>query len=305
MKSGDVTRTRNDGAAGGPLDHFRALRPHQWIKNALVFVPLVAAHETGAGPWMAAAGLFAALSACASGTYVFNDLIDLPYDRAHPSKRHRPMAAGKTPLPRMAGIGAALVAAGLGLAWWVSPAAAPYLLLYLAMTCAYSLWLKRRVFLDVIALALLYGIRVLAGAAAASITPSPWLLAFSLFIFLALAIVKRQRELGQGSGSGRPAAAGRAYLVEDLPVMAALGAASSFASVVVLTLYIQSPVVYGRYDRPELLWLICPLLVYWLGRMTLLANRGVVDDDPVVFAMRDRTSWLTGAAILAVFAGAL
>ena len=301
-ESGAAEREANLSAqaGGSPLDYVRALRPHHWIKNVLVFVSLVAAHESDLETYLVAAGMFVALSACAAGTFLFNDLLDLAHDRRHPSKRDRPIAAGKTPPRRMAALGVALVTGGLAFAFGVSPAAVPFVFLYVMMTCVYSLYLKRRLFFDVIVLSLLYGVRVLAGAAAVSIMPSPWLLAFSLFAFLALAIVKRQTELA----AARSAPAGRAYVVEDLPLLAALGAASSFATVVVLALYIQSPEVSVRYGSPERLWLLCPLLIYWLGRLTLLANRGVVDDDPVVFAIRDRTSWLTGIVILAVFASA-
>ena len=288
-----------------PLDCLHALRPHQWVKNALVFIPLVTAHETAAGLYLACAVLFAALSACASGTYLFNDLLDLPHDRRHPEKRHRPMAAGKVPLLPMIGTGAVLVAVGLTAAFWLSAGAGLCVLLYLVVTLAYSLSLKRKVLIDVITLAGLYALRVLAGGVAVSVPLSPWFLAFFMFAFLALAVVKRQSELRALRESGQPAVGGRAYLADDLPVMAALGAASGFASVVVFALYVQSPELGERYARPELLWLICPLLIYWLGRMTLLANRGAVDADPVVFAMRDRTSWLTGLGILAAFAGAL
>ena len=297
------------GIGGGLRDWFRALRPHQWVKNMLVFAPLVAAHETDAGAYLVAAGVFAALSAAASGGYLLNDLLDLPHDRGHPAKRHRPMAAGKVPLLPMIGIGAALALGGLALAFRLSAAAGLWVLLYLAVTCAYSLSLKRKLFIDVVALAMLYAVRVLAGAAAVSVPLSPWLLAFLLFLFLALAIVKRQGEL---RGSNRSAAGGRAYLAEDLPIMAALGAASGFASVVILTLYIQSPETGERYARPEFLWLICPLLLHWLGRMALLAGReggnskrASGSEDPLVFALRDRTSWLTGLALLAAFAAGL
>ena len=299
------------GPGGGPLDRLRALRPHHWIKNVLVFVPLLAAHETDAGSYLVAAGVFAALSAAAGGAYVLNDLLDLPHDRRHPAKRHRPMAAGKAPLLPMIGTGAALAAGGLALAFALSTAAGLWVLAYLAATCAYSLSLKRETFLDVVTLALLYAVRVLAGAAAVSVPVSPWLLAFFLFLFLALAVVKRQGELRALREAGRSEAGGRGYLAEDHLVMAALGAASGFGSVVILTLYIQSPEAAERYARPELLWLICPLLLYWLGRMALLAGRGKEsgrmpgDDDPVVFALRDRTSWLTGLGVLAAFAAAL
>ena len=278
--------------AGSALDHVRAMRPHHWLKNLMVFVPLLADHGTDAGLYLRLLGVFAALSACASGTYLLNDVLDLPHDRRHRRKQHRPMAAGRTALPPTVGIGLALVATGLAAAFALSVAAGLGVLLYLAVTFAYSLWLKRKTFIDVMAIALLYAIRVLIGAAAVSVTPSPWLLAFSLFVFLAIAIAKRQTELAAGEGAD-----GRAYRAEDGPAMAALGAGSGFATVVVLTLYIQSPEVGTRYAQHELLWLVCPLLVHWLGRLTLLAARGEVDDDPLVFAMRDRTSWLTALAI--------
>ena len=288
------------GAGGTPFDYVRALRPHHWIKNLMVFVPLLADHGTDAGLYLRLLGVFAALSACASGTYLLNDVLDLPHDRRHGRKRHRPLAAGRTALLPSVGLGFGLVTAGLAAAFRLSVTAGYGVLLYLAATLAYSLWLKRKTFIDVIVLALLYAIRVLIGAAAVSVTPSPWLLAFSLFIFLAIAIAKRQTELAAGEGVD-----GRAYCAEDGPAMAALGAGSGFATVVVLTLYIQSPEVSARYAQHELLWLVCPLLVHWLGRLTLLAGRGAVHDDPVVFAMRDRTSWLTGIAIAAVVVAAL
>ena len=293
------------GVGGGPLDWFRALRPHQWIKNSLVFVPLVAAHETDPGLYLMVAGVFAALSACASGTYLLNDLLDLPHDRRHKLKRHRPMAAGKVPLLPMIGIGTMLATGGLALAFWLSATVGWYVLLYLIVTSIYSLSLKRKPFIDAVALAMLYAIRVLAGATAVSVPLSPWFLAFFIFIFLALAIAKRQSELQGLRETGQSAPSGRAYRADDIPVMAALGAASGVASVVVLALYINGPEVSERYARPELLWLACPLLIYWLGRMTLLANRGTVDDDPLVFAMGDPVSWLTGIGVLAVFAAAL
>ena len=290
-------------------DCFRALRPHQWVKNLLVFVPLVAAHRTDAGSWATAAGLFLALSACASSAYLFNDLIDLPHDRGHRSKRHRPMAAGTAPLLPMAGVGVALAAGGLAVAFLLSAEAGLCALLYLISTLAYSLWLKRKLFIDIVALAGLYDLRVLAGSVAVSVSLSAWFLAFFMFVFLALAAVKRQSELRalseSGSESGPRAPGGRAWTVEDLPALTALGASSSFAAAVVLALYIQSPETGELYALPEFLWLICPLLVYWLGRITLLANRGEVDDDPVVFAITDRTSWLVGLASLGVFVAAL
>ena len=287
-------------SGGAAVDYLRALRPHHWMKNLLVFVPLLADHETDAGLYLRVLGLFAALSACASGTYLLNDVLDLPHDRRHGRKRGRPLAAGRTRLLPSVGLGLALAAGGLAAAFRLSAPAGYGVALYLAATLAYSLWLKRRTFVDVLVIGALYALRVLTGAAAVSVVPSPWLLAFSLFAFLAVAIAKRQTELAAGEGGH-----GRAYRPEDGPAMAALGAGSGFATVVVLTLYIQSPAVSAGYARPELLWLVCPLLVHWLGRLTLLAGRGEMDDDPLVFALRDPTSWVTVFAIGAIGVAAL
>ncbi len=293
------------GIGGDPRDYLWALRPHQWVKNLLVFVPLAAAHETGAGPYLTGVGMFAALSACASGAYLLNDLLDLPHDRGHASKHRRPMAAGKVaPLPAM-GLGAVLAVGGLALAFELSWPGGLCVLLYLILTLVYSLSLKRKLFVDVVTLGLLYMVRVFAGGVAVSVTLSPWFLAFFMFVFFSLAIVKRQGELQRLCESGGTAVEGRGWHIEDLPVLTAFGVAACLASVIVFALYVQSPEVNALYTRPEFLWLICPLLVYWLGRMTLLANRGVVDDDPVVFTLRDRKSWLTGLAMAAAFTAAL
>ena len=293
-------------AAGGRArDCLRALRPYHWVKNVLVFAPLVAAHETRPELYAVAAGLFVALSACASGTYLLNDLVDLPYDRRHATKRHRPLAAGQMSQRTAVVLGAGLAAAGLALALWLSVGAGLCLLLYLLVTSAYSLSLKRQIFADVIALAVLFTVRVVAGGVATAVPLSPAFLAFSVFVFLALAIVKRLSELHTLRAAGMTEAGGRAYAADDLVVLAGLGAASSFAAVGVLALYPATPGVIERYARPDVLWLICLLLLYWMGRLLLLANRGAVGEDPLVFAMRDRSSWLVGSAMLVTFMGAL
>ena len=292
---------------GRAVDWLRALRPHQWTKNAVVFAPLLAAHEARLGPYLAAAGLFAALSACASGTYLLNDLADLEHDRAHPRKRDRPLAAGRLPLRPAGGLGTALVLLGTAAAFVLAPAAGLCVLAYVLVTLGYSLSLKRRLFVDVAALALLFTIRAVAGAAVGAVTLSSWFLAFTFFVFLALAILKRQSELSRLRAAGCSVLPGRAYTVDDRVVLAALGAACGVASAVVLALYIQSSEVRVLYGRPEILWLAGLLLVGWLGRMTLLADRGDLGDDPVLFATLDRTTWLTAlaAGIVAVCAAVL
>ena len=290
---------------GGPSDYLRALRPYQWTKNLLVFVPLVAAHTTDPGHWFTAAAVFTVFCVCASGTYLLNDLLDVAHDRHDENKRLRPIASGRIPSASAAASGAVLVCAAVAAAFWLSLQAGLGITAYLVATCAYSLYSKRKIFLDVVTLAILYVIRVIAGAAVVFITPSPWLLAFCLFIFLALAITKRLSEIHALRVSSRSAAEGRPYAAGDFTMMAALGAASGFASVVVLSIYVQSALAAGLYGRPHLLWLICPILVYWIGRMLLLACRGQCGSDPVVFVLRDGASWLSGAGVAVVFAAAV
>lgn len=292
--------------SGGSLrDYLKALRPHHWVKNILVFAPLIAAHMMDAQAFGLAFAAFLALSACASGNYLLNDILDLPDDRQHETKRARPLASGQVSIKYAFLLAFVLIFAGLAAAAAVSAELVGMITVYLVLAGAYSLYLKRKIFIDVMILASLYTIRVLAGAAAVSVSLSSWFLAFSFFFFLALAIIKRHRELFDLWQVGREKLSGRAYFVKDLPVLTALAGASSFASVVVLALYINSPEIGERYARPEILLLLCPLAIYWLGRIMLLANRGVMDDDPIVFAMRDHTSWLVGAAAAVIFAGAL
>lgn len=302
------------GGGGGVRDVIGALRPHHWVKNVLVFAAAIAAHETSIAPYLATAALFLALSVLASGTYLLNDVLDLPYDRGHPTKRKRALASGRLPLLPMCGLAVALVLSGLAGAFALSVETGLLASLYLAGSLAYTLKLKRRLFADVVVLALLYVLRLVAGAAAVFVVPSGWLLGFSFFLFLGLAIVKRQTALAvNGSHEPPPApsgraterATGRAYRPADLPAMTALGAASGFAAVVVLALYIATPEVSGRYQDPYLLLPLCPLLLYWLGRLTLIAHRGMVGDDPVVFALRDRVSHLVFATGLVLFLFAL
>ena len=300
----DRTPTVLPAPTGGWRDWWRALRPHQWTKNVLVFVPIMAAHEADVEAYVLALGVFAALSCCASGAYVFNDLLDLPDDRRHPVRRARPIAAGRLGILPAAGLGAALLAGGLLGGFALSLRSGLFLVLYVLGTLGYSLWWKRVLFFDVVVLALLYVVRIGMGTTE-SVAASPWLLAFSLFIFVALAVVKRLTELVASGDADGSLDSRRRYLGQDVGMMAALGAASAFASVVVLTLYIQSPDVATLYRRPELLGFVCPLLVYWLGRLLLLANRGRMDHDPIVFALRDRASWIVAVIVGGVAVAAL
>jgi 4-hydroxybenzoate polyprenyltransferase len=274
-------------------DYLKALRIHQWAKNILVFVPLLGAHRIGETDLLVNAVIaFFAFSLCASSVYLLNDLLDLPADRAHPNKRQRPFAAGTVPLVHGVIMVPVLLLTAFALALLLPPLFVLVLGLYYLGTLSYSFWLKRVVLVDVLLLAGLYTLRVLAGAAAVEIVTSFWLLAFSVFLFLSLALAKRHAELKvlllHGSGKTQ----GRGYHASDLEALLSLGTASGYMAVLVLALYINSDEIQVLYSRPEVIWLLCPLLLYWISRVWLGAHRGKLHDDPVVFAMKDKVSRL-------------
>lgn len=283
------------------LIYLKALRIHQWLKNLLVFVPLAAAHQLGsARGLMHGAVAFLAFSLCASAVYVLNDLLDLDSDRAHSRKRRRPFATGEIPVWQGTLLIPFLLAASLGLAWQLPLAFLGVLAGYFAMTLAYSARLKRQVIVDVLLLAALYTMRVIAGAAATEVLPSFWLLAMSMFLFLSLAMVKRYSELLITLQQNMRSAAGRGYSVQDLPVLMAIGVSAGMASVMVLALYVNAPESTVLYRNKMWLWLLPPALLYWISRVWMKAHRGEVDDDPVVFAARDWQSQVIGAILIAL-----
>ena len=275
----------------------RALRVHQWVKNLLVFVPVLLDHRLQL-PVLARAGLaFAAFCCAASGGYVLNDLLDVEADRKHRVKRNRPFAANL--LSRSFGVVLVplLFAAALLCSLWLSPKFLALLGLYLLLTTAYSSYLKRVAVLDVVLLAGLYTLRVLAGIAASHVRFSTWLLAFSMFLFLSLAFLKRYSELRELPAGGSDALERRGYIRSDREWLVSMGGASGYLSVLVLALYINSEQVIALYGRPLLLWLICPLLLFWVSRMWMLAHRGKIDQDPIVAAVRDPASYVIGALV--------
>ncbi len=305
----------------------RALRLHQWAKNTLIFLPLLLAHVRAVGPVVAVCLAFLSFGLAASATYGFNDLLDVEADRHHPRKRNRPFAAGD--LSPIAGVAAILLllASSLALAlllpraltmfspqfpWAGQGRFIEWLLLYAVSTVAYSLRLKRMVLVDVIVLACLYTIRILAGSAAAGVRVSPWLAAFSIFFFLSLAFVKRFAELesmslrGEARGAADTAAIhGRGYRVSDLEQLRSFGTASGYASVVVFALYIGNEVAQNLYAHHARLWLLVPVLLLWLSRLWLKASRGELHEDPVVYAITDRRSLQLGVVVIAIVLSAL
>ncbi len=289
-------------SVSGPRVWLRMLRVHQWLKNILLFVPVIAAHRF-LQPDLIASLLvaFVAFSICASSVYVANDLLDLDSDRQHPSKCRRPFASGAIPAWVGVMLAPVLLAVSVLLAVPVGGSFLAWLFLYFALTCAYSWWLKRQMLIDCITLAVLYTLRILAGAAAADITLSFWLLAFSGFLFLSLAFVKRYAELQAQHLSGKDKVHGRGYLTSDAPLVQMLGIGGGYAAVVVLALYLNSEAVMRLYQAPAVMWLAIPVMMFWVSWMWMQAHRGRMHDDPLIFALKDRTSLMAGLA----FAGVL
>jgi 4-hydroxybenzoate polyprenyltransferase/phosphoserine phosphatase len=283
----------------------KAIRPHQWAKNLLVFLPLLLAHSRDTALYGAALLAFCCFSLTASAAYIVNDLMDIEADRHHARKRLRPFASGD--LPAATGLLAAAIFLLIALAG-ARLLALPFLgwlLLYLGAAIIYSLYWKRIALADVVVLSGLYTLRLLAGSAATHSHISHWLAGFSGFLFFSLAVVKRFAELENLRLSGTVPRNGRGYLVTDLNQLRSFGTASAFAAVVVFAIYISSQEVTKLYRRPELLWLIMPLMLLWLCRVWLLASRGNLDEDPMVFALTDRMSLAIGAAVAAIAALAM
>ena len=281
----------------------KALRVHQWVKNVLVFVPLVAAHRYGElEPLLAVLLYFVAFSLTASSLYVLNDLFDLAADRKHPTKRKRPFAAGDLPVSWGMVGGPLLLAVGLAIGFAVSLAAGIVLAFYAALTLTYSAVLKRLALIDVFVLAAFYMIRIVGGGAAAGVVASEWLLGFSWFFFLSLGFLKRVTELMRVRDKHGEDGHARGYRVRDLDMLSRFGVASGFASALVLALYVRSPMGVAVYAVPEALWASVPLLLLWVCRLWLHTERGRMHDDPIVFALKDRASWAI-LGLLAVTVG--
>jgi 4-hydroxybenzoate polyprenyltransferase len=272
----------------------RVMRPHQWVKNLLLFVPLITSHRlfelTLLTQVMAS---FVAFSLCASAVYIVNDLLDMQSDRLHPRKRRRPFAAGELAVPVGVGVAPVLFIAAFAVAAFALPPAFVGILgVYFLTTTAYSSFLKRQPILDVMVLAGLYAMRVLAGGVAVGIVISPWLLSFALFLFLSLALMKRFSEI---KATGSRTLSGRGYGTEDGAWLQAAGLGSAYIAALVLALYISSGDVTVLYRDPHILWGLCPVFLYWVTRLWFHAHRGWIEDDPVVAAVKDPASYAVAA----------
>ena len=281
----------------------KAIRVHQWAKNVLVFVPLLLSHKLTHLSILAAVACFFCFSFTASANYLVNDLLDIESDRHHASKRLRPFAAGD--LSVLWGLSLVFLLTGATIALFVAVPSLPWhfilwLIAYAVVTTSYSFWLKRIALVDVIVLSGLYTLRMLAGGAATGTAISPWLASFSTFLFLSLAMVKRFSEIENLRERGVTSTHGRGYLVADLEQIRSFGTSSGFVAILVFTFYISRPDVEVLYRHAMRLWLIVPLLLLWILRVWLKASRGELDDDPVIFALRDKMSLAIGAAVVVI-----
>ncbi len=285
---------------GTLLQLFRAGRPHQWCKNLLLAVPFLAAQEAGeAAHWLEFLIAFLAFGLCASAVYLVNDLLDLRADRLHPTKCKRPMAAGKLAVKTAAIAAPLLVGGAVIFSTLLLPSLFVWALIaYNASAWLYSFAIKNKAILDVVWLACLYTLRVIAGGLATATPVSEWLLALALFLFLSIALAKRYAELRLLAAEGRDHATGRNYRVDDQSLLSVMGMGAGMLGVLVLALYINSENVNRFYDHPEALWLVCPLLLYWIGRLWLRAHRGMMRDDPLLFALTDKASYIVALLVL-------
>jgi 4-hydroxybenzoate polyprenyltransferase len=285
---------------------FRALRIHQWVKNVLLFVPLLMAHRiTDIVLLLKVSLAFTAFSLCASSAYILNDLLDLETDRQHPSKRARPFASGSLQIPTGIVLALSLLAGALLTgALLLSSLFTGLLTSYFLMAMAYSLYFRHKLILDVLLLAGFYTLRILAGGIAASVIVSPWLLSFSMFLFLSLAFLKRYTELRLMEEQKKIHHSGRGYVLSDIVLVQTVGSTSGYLSVLVLALYINGREVLELYRHPWVLWFIGPCLLYWITRMWFLAHRGQMAHDPILFAVRDSKSYIVGLAVLILMVAA-
>jgi 4-hydroxybenzoate polyprenyltransferase len=281
-----------------------AMRLHQWLKNLLIFVPLLASHWVRERtPVLHAAFAFLLFGLCASSSYLLNDLFDLNDDRHHPTKRYRALAKGSINIHAVLLVVPLLLVISLLGAWLFLPRQfCVVLAAYYVITLAYSLALKRIMMLDVVVLAMLYTVRVIAGTVAIDGNLTFWMLAFCLFIFMSLALAKRYAELIDSKSRGlSEKVRGRGYFKADLQMISALGAASGYIAVLVLALYVQDQNTITLYRHPQMIWFACPLLLFWIGRTWMLTHRGEMHDDPLVFAIRDRTSLIVAVVFGLIF----
>jgi 4-hydroxybenzoate polyprenyltransferase len=288
------------------IESIKAMRLHQWLKNILIFVPAFTSHKFNTECIEDATLAFLAFSLLASSVYVVNDMRDVESDRVHPRKRNRPFASGSLSHQQGIRLAAALILSSLLLGIYNGPKFFGVLICYFIIATAYTMILKKKLIIDICTLAGLYTMRLVAGGYATNIPLSVWLLAFSIFFFLSLAAVKRQAELVDNIQSGQIELIGRGYQIDDLPIISSMALSAGYLSVLILALYINSPEVVTLYKRPFAIWGVCLVILYWISRMVMAAHRGIINDDPIIYSLKDRISYFClGIIMVFLFAGVI
>ncbi len=291
--------------SGGLKPALKTLRAYQWLKNLLVFVPIITSQQfSNPEALRNSIIMFFCFSAVASFGYIVNDLLDLQSDRAHRIKRNRPFASGAISAKQGMFIALTLLLVAAVGSFFLPPSSALVLLCYLLLTISYSLYLKTKLMIDVVSLGGMFTLRVIGGAAAIDTELSFYLLSFSIFLFSSLGMVKRYAELHSLKTQKKLAARGRGYRVEDMAPVRIIGISLGYMSVFIMGLYINSPLITQYYSHPKVIWFLFPLLTYWLGRLWILANRGEVNEDPLIFAIKDRASLMVAALSAAILLAA-
>ena len=280
---------------------FEAIRVHQWVKNLLIFAPVIASHQVTSPMYVLKCFYaFVVFCFCSSSAYLLNDLLDLESDRKNPTKKFRPLASGDLPLfVGMVGIPLLLILSLLMSSLLLSDFTI-VVICYFIITLIYSLYLKRKVIVDVLVLAFLYTFRIVAGHMATDVAYSAWLIAFAMFIFLSLAFLKRFSELAELTSQNKDKSEGRGYISADTGLILHMGITSGYLSILILALYINSKEVVNLYKNPMLLWALCPVLIYWVGYVWFQAYRGNMNEDPIIFALKDKVSYLIACASLVI-----
>lgn len=285
------------------IPFLQQLRIHQWVKNILIALPLILAHRVADGNAVIAV-ITSVVVFCliASAVYTFNDLVDADSDAQHPDKRHRPIPSGRLPRNHAIMMLTGLTIVGMTVAILTMPSSAViWMGVYVALNVIYSLWLRGKVILDVLLLGLFYTLRLILGGAVANVPLSPWLLSFSMFLFMSLAFVKRHAELIIPSDKKVAASNGRGYQPADASFILTIGSTLGFIAILVFVLYLNSPEIRLLYKQPDRLWLLVPMMIYWISYLWLMAHRGKVHADPVVFMLRDKTSYVTACLACVVY----
>lgn len=283
--------------------YLKTIRIHQWVKNILIFMPMVLAHQilnvTAISLGIKA---FLAFSCIASAIYIVNDIFDIESDKKHPIKSKRPLPAGQITLTTAYGLVAVLSVGALVISFYINRSFLVVIIIYAALTILYSSWLKRIYVLDILLLSLFYVLRIVAGAFAINVEITNWLVAFSLFFFMSLALVKRHEEVSGLSNSSQGSVPGRDYQVQDIHMLLILGPVSGLLSVLVLMLYIADQQIIDKYTHPIWLWAVSVLLLYWISRIWFMANRHLIHSDPIVYALKDGPTYIVGVlALLCIY----